>query len=44
MANEIIFKVISIICGILLIGLSVLRFFKLQKFEYTKFILSVYYM
>jgi hypothetical protein len=44
MANEIVFKILSIVSGILLIGLSVLRFFKLPEIQFTQFIFSIYYM
>ena len=44
MEKETLYKILSIICGALLIGLSVVRFLKIKTLNFIQVTLTIYYV
>lgn len=44
MEKETLYKILSIICGGVLIALAVIRFIKIKSISFVQVILTVYYM
>jgi hypothetical protein len=44
MEKETLYKILSIVCGALLIGLSVVRFIKIKSLNFIQVLLTIYYM
>ena len=44
MEKETLYKILSIICGALLIGLSAVRFYKIKSLNFIQVTLTIYYV